>query len=122
MECLICYNEVQLRQFKRCNNCDKLICLNCNNLLNECPFCKFNFNENEGIYSNHKHQCKECKIWMDEKIYFCDNCLNKQNLGCFGCMFWRFNYFNKYNKTNRFFKRMVYLFCCIPIGCVDEEY
>ena len=40
MECLICYNEVELIQFKKCNNCDKLICLNCNSLLNECTFCK----------------------------------------------------------------------------------
>ncbi len=120
MECLICYNEVQLRQYNRCNNCDKLICLNCNILLNECPFCKFNFNENSN--PNHKYQCKECKIWMDEKIYFCDNCFQKLNLGCFCFMFWKFNYPKRCDENNKWFKRILYFFCCLPIGLIDEEY
>ena len=84
MECLICYNEVLLRQFKRCNNCDKLICLNCNSLLNECPFCKFNFvetinnqNINQQNINIQFNKCKKCKRSIDYNYYFCNDCVEE---------------------------------------------
>ena len=68
-------------------DCDKLICLNCNSLLNECPFCKFNFIEITRIDLNRNlnrieneinnlNYCEKCHIIINDNKLFCNYCWN----------------------------------------------